>query len=237
MSTNSRWPEVATYQNTPHDATNAQRGSLDASISEEYELVGDTSPTLNAREFSKCMVITTDDTQTAAQTITIPSDIKKVFVVHNSSSYNLTIIEGTSTVVVPAGDRAACYTTGEPDSIKRLFFITSAPLTITARSFFQSADTAQTVYIRVMDRPQTLPSVANGLVAYMACTISPDGTTNFDVRKNGVQVGTIQILAGDTTGTFTVASDVSFSIGDRLSIVVTTVNAVGKNYTAAIQLT
>lgn len=237
MTTNTRWHEVSTYQNNPHDAINAQRGTLDASISEEYQLVGDTSPTLNAREFSKCMVITTDATQTAAQTITIPSDIKKTFVVHNSSSHALTIMEGSSTVVVPSGDRAACYTTGEANSIKRLFFISTAPLTITARSFFQSADTAQTVYIRVMDRSQTLLSVANGLEAQMACTVSPDAATNFDIRKNGVQVGTIQILAAATTGTFTVSSDVSFAIGDRLSIVVTTTNAVGKNYTAAIQLT
>lgn len=49
-------------------------------------------------------------------------------------------------------------------------------------------------------------------------TVAP--TSNFDgsIHRNGVEIGTFQILAGQTTATFTFADDVIFQIGDILSI-------------------
>lgn len=238
MSYNTLWQEVASYQDDKETTINNQRGRLDAALTEKYEIVGDLSPTLTAEEFRALIVINTDGTQTAAQTVTVPSTVKKVFAVYNDSSYNLTVIEGTRNYILLPGARATFYNAGAADSLKRIVTISNAPDVIACRPLFESAaTTSKTVYLRVMEKAQTLLSVANGLVAYASVLTEPDGTTDFDIRKNGVQVGTIEILSGASTGTFTVGSDVSFVAGDRLSIVTTTSNAVGKNYAMTIQLT
>lgn len=238
MSYNTWWREVATYQNEKEPTINIQRGRIDAAISDEYILVGDLSPALTVEEFRTLIAINTDATQTADQTITVPADVKKMFVVNNASSFNLAIQQGTKTVSLLPGDRATFYTTGAADYLKRLFSVSSAPIVMTMRPYFQLADTvSKTIYQRVMTANQTLLSVANGLVAYAAVNTVPDADVDFELRKNGVSIGTMKVVSGSSTGTFTVTSDVSFVAGDRFSIATTTANTIGKDYALTIQLT
>lgn len=236
-ATNTNWLEVGTNQNAKEPVINTQRGRLDAALTELYEVVGDVSPTLTESEFSDLICIRTDGTQTAQQTVTIPSTVKRMFIVENLASFDLVILEGSTQFTLGSMDTAVFYTSGTTDSVQKLFGVIGTVETLPLRPQFQWADTgSQTVYQRVFADTQTMESIANGLVARMYVDTPPDGTTNFDIRKNGSQVGTVQVLSGANTGTYTVASDVSFIAGDRLSIVVTTANSVGKNYTMSIEL-
>lgn len=238
MSFNTLFKEVATYQNDKETTINEQRGRIDAALTELYTLVGDTSPTLTANEFSALIAINTDNTQTAAQTITIPSTVKKIFIVENNSAETLTIMEGVVTGILETGDKATFYTSGTANSLKRLYQVVQTPYTgLVMRPQFQIASpTNKLVYQRVLHDGYTLLSVANGLNAEAYVHTAPDANTTLTLYKNGGSIGTVDILSGQNTGTFTVASNVSFVAGDTFEIQATTANAIGLNYALAIEL-
>lgn len=75
------------------------------------------------------------------------------------------------------------------------------------------------IYMHNLVYARTMLSVANGLVGTASCQ-APALTTNtvFNLLKNAVVVGTVTFNVGSTTGVFAVASDVSFSAGDRYHV-------------------
>ena len=48
-----------------------------------------------------------------------------------------------------------------------------------------------------------------------SCAVAPTGSVVLNIQKNGVTVGSMNIAAGATTATFTLASPLTFSSGDR----------------------
>jgi hypothetical protein len=49
--------------------------------------------------------------------------------------------------------------------------------------------------------------------------VDPDAEAVFDVRKNGVSVGSLDFAIASNTGVFSIASDEDFAPGDRLELV------------------
>lgn len=81
----------------------------------------------------------------------------------------------------------------------------------------------------------SLPKNASGSAFRMAA--AAPGFTQFKLRRNSTQVGTISIASGASTGTFEVGSVVSFGGGDILSIVAPdTVVAGFKNFGFTLRL-
>jgi hypothetical protein len=202
--------------------------------------VGDDSPTLTKEEFRALIAINTDNAQTTGQTITVPDSVKKIFTAHNNSGFDLTIQQGTTSFVLATGDRAMFFTSGVANNLSKLFGITAAAagVSLVMRPQFPIADPInKLVYQRVLHDNFTLLSVANGLNAQAYVNTPPSANMALTLRKNGSSIGTVDILSGQNTGTFTVASDVSFVAGDRFDIIVATANAVGFNYALAIELT
>ena len=62
----------------------------------------------------------------------------------------------------------------------------------------------------------TFPAGLGGSQA--ECSAAPTLPVTLPVKKNGTQIGTISFAAGVTTGTFAMATDQSFVIGDKLEI-------------------
>lgn len=84
-------------------------------------------------------------------------------------------------------------------------------------AFYQEAlmTNAQMVYKFIAVVPFTLPSGLSGSQAHAEAAST--GNVNFDIRKNGSDVGDI-VFNISASGTFTLSSDQSFSAGDRLTI-------------------
>jgi len=74
-----------------------------------------------------------------------------------------------------------------------------------------------TILQNVLAREATLRAGGGTSQAY-AATVSTAAKT-YTITKNGVSAGTIDLAIGANAGTFTVASDAVFAIGDRLAIV------------------
>lgn len=68
-----------------------------------------------------------------------------------------------------------------------------------------------------LPRAVTLPAGAPSSRA--SARTAADAQTTYEIQRNGVQVGTVVWAASATGATITVASDVAFSIGDRIAIV------------------
>jgi hypothetical protein len=62
-----------------------------------------------------------------------------------------------------------------------------------------------------------LPISLTGSSGY-AVTAPSGGSVDYDLRKNGVSIGTISFASGSNTPTFTFSSATAFAAGDRLSI-------------------
>jgi len=61
--------------------------------------------------------------------------------------------------------------------------------------------------------------LAGGGQSQAYANTSATAETVFNITQNGVQVGTVAFAIGSNTGTFTVASDVTFVAGDRVAVV------------------
>ncbi|MEE4109526.1 MAG: hypothetical protein V2I24_09275 [Halieaceae bacterium] len=66
--------------------------------------------------------------------------------------------------------------------------------------------------------PRACTLIAGGGLSVATAEVAATASTVFSVQRNGTQVGTVTFAASGTTGTFAIASDVSFSRGDRLSL-------------------
>lgn len=69
----------------------------------------------------------------------------------------------------------------------------------------------------VAGRSFFIPSGAANSSAY--ARVAPTAAQDLDIQRNGVSVGTISFGAASNTGSFTVASDVQFTAGDRLAVI------------------
>lgn len=76
---------------------------------------------------------------------------------------------------------------------------------------------SQVVVSQVLNRPATLLAGGGQSQAYADTTATAAAT--FNITQNGSNVGNVDFAIGSNTGTFTVASDVSFVAGDRVAIV------------------
>lgn len=68
----------------------------------------------------------------------------------------------------------------------------------------------------ILPKEFTLEAGLSG--SYAIGTVAATGTYSMDILKNGVSIGTVTWTAGQTSGTFTFASDVGFSAGDLLRV-------------------
>lgn len=72
----------------------------------------------------------------------------------------------------------------------------------------------QVLYRNVMVGGEILPQSLPGSVG--GCLVAPTGNVTFNIKHNGVSIGTMNIAASATVATFTFTSAVTFSTGDLL---------------------
>lgn len=65
-------------------------------------------------------------------------------------------------------------------------------------------------------RSFTIP--VNCVGSYAFCTTAPTAAFSISILKNGVQVGTISFAAGATSGTFALATAVTYNPGDQFAL-------------------
>lgn len=156
---------------------------------------------------------------TAARVLTVPDEIasngantaQRIFSVANGSSYNVTVTQGgTDTVTLLPGETTMIKADGT--DLRRL------DAAISLGGYVPGIPTGSaTVFQYVADHPFALATGLPGSQGYLR--VAATAMTTYDVQKNGVSIGSMVFGAAGQVATFTFSSDVSFAIGDRLSVV------------------
>lgn len=76
---------------------------------------------------------------------------------------------------------------------------------------------SETLRVQVAAQAFDVPASGTGSKAYAAT--GPSSQTILSLKKNGSEFGTITFASSATTGTFTIASNTSFAVGDVLTVV------------------
>ena len=76
---------------------------------------------------------------------------------------------------------------------------------------------SEILHSQIFTRTVVLPVGLSGSQAYADVTATAASSLN--LQKNGVSFGSIDFAIGSNAGTFTSASEVSFAVGDRLSVI------------------
>lgn len=216
MSNNLNLDQMAAGQSQPEQTVNDIAGQLDAAITESMDSdLSAGNDTLTAAEFrGNIRFVGTGMTQDRSITV---YNSKHVFIVYNpSTSYNLSVIRGSTTIILAPGVSGVFYTDGTTNG---LWLVASrSPDIYEAASFNAGAPSASQIMLR---RVFTVAcaTVINFVLSRADADVAATSSTDFDIQKNGVSIGTLNFAGSATAGTFTVAAAQSFAAGDVLSIV------------------
>jgi hypothetical protein len=75
----------------------------------------------------------------------------------------------------------------------------------------------EVIYVYIAGASFTLPASLTGSQAYLE--VASTAEYIISIQKNGTEIGTLRFVAGNTAGSFTFSTEVSFVAGDRLSFV------------------
>lgn len=216
MSNNLDLPQIAENQNHKEITSNDADGALDAALTEVLSLDLSSNVSLTDAQYRGAIFFSID-TSAAAHTLTIPA-IKRLVVVANTTINDVDIVRGSTTETLAAGDRAIIYTDGTTDGMTVMKLAASGGVDpFDMMMFFPGAPGDAALMVRLVASFEfTLPSGLSGSYA-SGTTVSTGTPATLTMKKNGSSIGTINFNAS-ATGTFTFASDVTFSVGDVLTI-------------------
>lgn len=223
MAGNLNWLDiptaVASLGDEKSDLINAQRGSFDAALTEVYTLATDSSESITAAVFEENIAFQFPSANTATQDLTIPSGSARLFTVVNSSSFNCTVTNGTTSLTVEAQTGEVFYAgAGANELFNVTPKISEAYRAHTINVYANGAYTSNEVIAQYAFTVEAeIPSSMTNSI--FKVETAPTGAISFDVQKNGSSIGTIDFAASATDATFTFASAVTFNASDVLSIV------------------
>lgn len=224
MPPNLGLTELAESQQEKEVVINDIFVEVDAAITEKLEVAVDDANevTLLDDEFQRHVLFSIEDDSTAptgAITVYVPAIRRGLFAVANEASQDATItISGQPETppTVPSGNAAILICDGT--NVLAVSSGTTGSGTYDVATFYGGTPGADELVIRFMvPRPFTLPEDLEGSQGY--AVTAPSSQTDFDVRLNGVSVGTMRFAASANVATFISASGASPIAGDRLDVV------------------
>lgn len=175
--------------------------------------------TLANEQALQCAYIRVSGVFIAARNLIVPTDSRKLYVVeHSGSAFNLTVkTSGGTGITLSPSTTQLLYADGT--NVVAVTGPTGAG-GLAYNFHFQlyglPGDGAEIAAWPIADNI-SLPAGFTGSKAKLG--IATTGSISFDVRKNGVSVGSIDFSASATLATFTAASPVNLASGDELTIV------------------
>ena len=152
---------------------------------------------------------------TAARNIILPNN-RQIHIAFNNTAQTLTFktVAGSG-VAVQAGSRDIIYTDGT-DVVSAVGLAADNYPQDYHWYFPNKPPNNALIGFIVMTRTVEFVSGLTG--SYGESVISATASTDFDIKKNGSSIGTINWAAAATSATFTFASTTSFSAGDELKV-------------------
>lgn len=220
MSNNLDISQVAAGQSSKEVTVNNATGQLDAALTELLDVnLSAGNVTLTSAQFRGAMMFNGTG-HSVSRNLTVPAVKRSIFVVRNSGTGDLNVVRGSTTLTLFASTLAVFATDGTTNGL----IIVSAPSDGSAPEakfmdlslFVAGAPTdSELVLYFIAVRDFTLPASLTG--SYAHAGTASTGSVSFALTKNGGSIGSVS-FAASATGTFTFASDTSFTAGDNLKM-------------------
>lgn len=219
MSTNLGATQLSGGMANPETAVNSATGRLDAAITEitTVDLTADVTLTTTQYQSAFRFDVTPSGT---AKKLTLPA-VKRMALINNTSANDISVVKGTTTIALAAGDMALFYTDGTTNGLLSLGLASggggggsSQPFDLHLFVPGVLVDGQLCMRLKVTTA-FTLPASLTG--SYATAGVASTGTVVFTIKQNGTSIGTITFTAS-ATGTLTFASAVTFAVGDLITI-------------------
>lgn len=236
MSVNLDIDQVTSGQDQKEVTINDATGQLDAAIT-EFLLSDYTSGdiTLTDTEFRRNLLFRTDNLS-VARTLSVPA-IKHLFVVDNTNGTStLTVSRGTTDINLLSTENGVFYTDGTANGLIQTGGSGGggAAADPVFSMFFPTAPASAELLVRfVFAESVDFPSGLTGSQGFLGTAATAQ--TDFDIQRNGVNVGIMRFAISGTVATFIMASVTSYAAGDTLEIVAPAgVDATASDVSAAL---
>lgn len=219
MSNNLQLLQVAANQDQKEVTINDQAAQLDAAITEILSVsLASGNVALTSSQFRGAVKFIGTG-HTVSRNLTFTAIKRGLFVVQNdgTSSGTLNVIVGSTTLSLAIGEIGQYSTDGTTNGLKRVGGETGTSNPFDVATFVGGKpDNSELVLYIPMVRTVVFPAGLTG--SYALANVASTGTKVFDIQKNGSSIGSATFTAS-ATGVLAMASQTTFSAGDKLGIV------------------
>lgn len=219
MSNNLNLTQLSTNQASPEVPINDAMGKFDAAITEITSLdLTSGSILMTALQYRSAVLFRAINCTTTGRNITVPV-LKRGLTLFESDSNNtntFTLTSGSTVITLSPGRTYLVYTDGTANGLfvrdigginepNDLHVFVPGPMSNNQLLLRLKATRAFTL-------PQNLPG------SFVTAGTAATGSTTLTLKKNGTSIGTAVFSASGTTAALTFAADVTFAVGDILTI-------------------
>lgn len=221
MSNNLDLDQVLENQALKEVTINTATGQLDAALSEFLSVsLAAGNASLTNSQYRRNLAFVATGVATTGRTITLPT-IKKLAIIKSeaANTNSIDIIKGSTSFELAAGSAILVYTDGTADGLEIISESSAGAVKVYDIATYCAGlpDVSERLlrfgFVRSIDFPANM--TGSNVIARVAAT----GTTDFDVRKNGLSIGTVRFAAAGTVATFIGFAAQSFVSTDILEIV------------------
>lgn len=220
MSNNLSAPRLTGGQANPETTSNDADNALDAALTETLVVDLTNSATVTAANYQSAMRIKVTPSG-VAKTLTLQA-IKKLSVIDNQGTNNITVALGTANFTLAHGAQCFVYTDGTANGLLQLALgggtgggSGTDPMDLAV--FVPGKPLGPSVVFRYnVVRAFTWPISLTG--STFNAGVAATGTSVFTIKQNGTSIGTLSYAAAGTVPTVTFASAVTFAVNDVITI-------------------
>lgn len=218
MANDLNIPQMAAGQSTPEVTSNDATKALGDALANKFTCaLGSGSVSVTAAQYRGAVLLYASGVATAGRTVTVPL-VEREFVLVECDSANtdsIQLVRGATSIKLWPGRVYLVRTDGTANGLAAKD-IGGVDAPWDQAVFVPGLMIDAQICLRyTATREFSLPTNLTG--SYLTCATAPTADTTITLKKNGSSIGTGVILAGATTGSFTVTAT-SFVPGDLFSI-------------------
>ncbi len=221
MSNNLTLQQVAENQTLKEVSINTATGQLDAALTEKLSVdVSAGNVTLTTTNYQRHVNFLITGAATSGRTVTLPA-VKKlsIFVGDASNAESVDIVKGSAIYSLVPGGIVMIYTDGTTNHLDVVSESSAAvvrPYDIGTFCAGVPASSEKLLRFNVIRAVDWAASMAGSRVT---AGVAATAQTDFDLRVNGVSIGTIRFAAAGTVATYVGISATSLAVNDLIEII------------------
>lgn len=218
MANDLNLPQLSAGQATPEVTSNDATKALGDALANKFDCdLTSGNVSVTSSQYRQAILFRAINVGTTGRTVTLPAVDREFALVECDSANTNTIqlIRGATSIKLSPGRVYLVRTDGTANGLVAKD-IGGVDVPWDLSIFLPGTMTdAQICLVAYATRAYSLPTSLSG--SYLKCETAPTADTTITLKKSGVSIGTGVILAGQTSGTYTVTAT-NFAVGDKFSV-------------------